>query len=138
MALRVFQFVATIPPSTQPTAPATTIFDLDNWELESLDLEVPAGPNGVVGFYVVNNGVQWIPQPAGEWLIWTDQNQSWTFEDQPNASGWGIVGYNEGFYQHSVTARFHVNPPGSSTPATLTPQVTIVTSDIPAADPVTL
>lgn len=131
MALRVYQFTVTIPADTPKSAPATTDLSIDNWDLEMLDLEVPPGPAGLMGFYVANNGVQWIPQGDGEWLVWDDVQKSWPFTDQPNASGWQIVGYNTGAYDHDVIVRMHVNPPdaGASTPAV--PAVTFIQSPAP-------
>lgn len=137
MAYRVFQFSSTIPPDTLPSAPVTVPISLDNWELESLDLEVPPGPHGLMGFYIANNGVPWIPNESGEFLVWDDVIQSWPFADQPNASGWAIVGYNTGVYPHSVTTRWHVNPPTAAQQANL-PTLTVVTSDAPTMPVVTL
>jgi hypothetical protein len=128
MALKVLQFAVTIPPNTLPGAPATIPLALDNWDIESIDLEVPPGPAGLMGFAIFNNGVQWIPATAGQWLQWDDVQASWPFEDQPNASGWSVVGYNEGFFPHTVTVRFHVNsvnPPATNVTA---PAVTFISS----------
>lgn len=138
MALRVFQFVATIPAGTTKAAPVTIPLTLDNWDIELLDLEVPAGPAGLMGFYVANNGVQWIPQSPGQFLVWDDVQQSWPFYDQPNASGWQIVGYNLGFFPHAVTVRFHVNPPAVDATPPAPPVVTFVTSNVAELPVVTL
>jgi hypothetical protein len=137
VAQSVLQFACTIPPNTPSSAPVTIPLDVDNWELESIDLEVPAGPSGLMGFAVYNNGMQWIPSTPGAWLVWDDILQSWYMDDQPNASGWAVVGYNEGFFEHTVTVRFHVNSTVVAAAATPPPTVTFVTSDTPAADPVT-
>ena len=138
MAQYVLQFSATIPAGTLETVPATVDLPMDNWDIEQVDLEVPPGPAGLMGFYVANNGVQWIPATPGAWLVWDDVQQSWPFTDQPNASGWAVVGYNTGVYDHAVTVRFHVNPTSAATTTTSAPTVTFVSSDTPAADPVTL
>lgn len=133
MALQVQQFAATIPTGTSRDAPVTVPLDIDNWVLEQLDLEVPAGPSGLMGFAVFNNGVQWIPSSPGTWLVWDDVQQSWPFTDQPDASGWQVVGYNMGIYDHTVTVRFHVNPPPTPSAAGGTPTVRFVTSPPPSA-----
>lgn len=138
MALQVLQFVATIPAGTQPDTPAVVPLDVDNWDLEQLDLEVPPGPTGLMGFAVFNNGVQWVPRTPGTWLVWDDNQQSWPLTGQPNGSGWQIVGYNTGAYDHAVIARFHVNPPAPPPAPTTMPSITIVTSAPPALEPVTL
>lgn len=138
MAYRVFQFSSTIPAGTPTGAPVTVPISLDNWELESLDLEVPPGPAGLMGFYVANNGVPWIPNETGDFLVWDDVIQSWAFEDQPNASGWAIAGYNLGNYDHVVISRWHVNPPTPAQQATGLPTLTVVTSEPPTLPVVTL
>ena len=138
MALRVFQFDCLIPAGTLPSALHTVPIQLDNWELESIDLDVPPGPSGLMGFYVSNNGVQWFPQSPGSFLVWDNKVQSWPVEGQPNASGWAVVGYNTGFYPHTVTVRFHVNTP-SNLPATPAyPVLQVNTTPAPATEPVTL
>jgi hypothetical protein len=81
----------------------------DNWEVERIDLEVPAGPSGAMGFVLANNGVPWIPRSPGEWLVWDDHSEAFPVTGYPTASGWQIVGYNVGFDSHVVVCRFHVN-----------------------------
>lgn len=131
MALRVYQFTVTIPAGTLKTAPQTTSLDIDGWDLETLDLEVPPGPAGLMGFYVANNGVQWIPQGAGEWLVWDDVSKSWPLIEQPNASGWEIVGYNLGDYDHDVIVRMHVNLPAGQQAGSAPPAITFVSTPTP-------
>lgn len=119
MATRILPYRVTIPAGTPETAPATIPIDLDNWDIEALDLEVPPGSAGLMGFQVFNNGVAWVPYGDGEWLVWDDVKERYYLTDQPNASGWAVVGYNTGTYDHDVILRFHVNPPAAiaTTPA---------------------
>lgn len=128
MARYVYQYSVTIPAGTEETAPATSDIDLDNYDIESIDLEVPPGPAGLMGFAVFNNGQRWLPVGDNAWLVWDDVQQSWYLSDQPNASGWAIVGYNTGTYDHAVTVRMHVNPTNANSPVTLPPRVTFVST----------
>ncbi len=132
MSIRVYQFTVTIPAGTLKTAPQTTDLNIDGWDLETLDLEVPAGPAGLMGFYIANNGVQWIPQGPDEWLVWDDRQKSWPFTEQPNASGWQVVGYNLGDYDHDVIVRMHVNLPPDPSASTSAPAITFVSTPAPA------
>jgi hypothetical protein len=136
VALRVLQFAATIPAGTPKTSPVTTPLNLDGWTLVVLDLEVPPGPAGLMGFYVSNNGVQWIPQPPGTYLVWDNRLQSWPLNGQPNAGGWAIVGYNTGAYPHTVTARAHVNPATPAATPPVAPAITFVTHEPAEREPV--
>lgn len=138
MATRVIPFTATIPAGTPKTTPATIPLALDNWEIQRLDLEVPPGPAGLMGFQVYNNGVAWIPYGVNEWLVWDDVKDSYYFTDQPDASGWAVVGYNTGTYDHAVTVRFHVNPVSTPSTSASPPAVTFITTPAPAPQPFVL
>lgn len=132
MAYRVLQFQSTIPAGTPIASPVSIALPIDNWEIEAVDLEVPPGPAGLMGFAIFNNNVQWIPYGAGEWIVWDDVQQSWPISGQPNASGWSILGYNLGNWPHSVYTRWHVNPVTQAQPsAQSAPPITIVSSPPP-------
>ena len=138
MAQYVFPYAATIPAGTPQSSPVTIPIGFQNYTLERLDLEVPPGPSGLMGFQVFNNGVAWIPNGTGNWIVWNNVKDSYYLTDQPNASGWAIVGYNLGVYNHTVTTRWHCNPTTVAQATGVTPAVTFVTSDTPAAELVTL
>jgi len=129
MAQEVHQYTATIPASTPKTALYTSQIALQGYEIESVDLEVPPGPAGLMGFYVARSGQQWIPFEADEFLIWDDRFDSWYLSDQPTGGGWQIVGYNLDRYPHNVVARFHVNSPGANA-APAPPALSIITTNV--------
>jgi hypothetical protein len=133
VASRVLPFTVTIPAGTLSSAPFTQALALDNWEIESLDLEVPPGPAGLMGFQVLNNGVAWLPYGPNQWIVWDDTKETWDLTDQPNASGWAVTGYNGGVFNHSVILRFHVDPPSSQQTVAATPTVVIATTPDPTA-----
>ncbi len=137
MAQYVYQFTTTVPAGTTKAAPLVAPITLDGWDIESIDLEVPPGPAGLAGFYVENNGVQWIPFSPGEWIVWDDRFDSWYFTDQPNASGWAVVAYNTDVFDHDVVLRFHVNSAIASVPAApVIVSPTFVTSGLPLPEAV--
>ena len=109
MAGSIRQTTATIPANTPKTAPYVAPITLDYFDIESVDLEVPPGPAGLMGFYLARSGQQVIPYESGEFLVWDDRFDSWYLTDQPTGSGWQIVGYNLDVYDHDVVVRFHVN-----------------------------
>ena len=129
MAVSIRQTTATIPANTPKTALYVAPITLDYFDIESVDLEVPPGPAGLMGFYLARSGQQVIPYESGEFLVWDDRFDSWYLTDQPTGSGWQIVGYNLDVYDHDVVVRFHVNlvtQAASSVP----PSLTFVTSGI--------
>lgn len=134
MAYRILPFTSTIPASTPVSTPVTIPLALDNWLIEQIDLEVPPGPAGLMGFQVFNNGVAWIPYGGGQWIIWDDHSEQYPLTDQPTGSGWAIVGYNLGAYDHAVTTRWHVNPTTAPGAGTVTPPaITVITTPVPQA-----
>lgn len=138
MAIRVLPFTALIPAGTLAANPVKVPINLDGWVLQRLDLEVPPGPAGLMGFQVFNNGVAFIPYGAGQWFVWDDVKETYYLDDQPTASGWAIVGYNDGAYDHTVTVRCHVIPAQAQAP-TDPPVVQLnIQTSAPPADVVTL
>lgn len=138
MAERVLQHTVTIPGGTPLAAPVTVALPFDNWELELVELEVPPGPNGALGFVLANNGHPWIPRSVGEWLVWDDKIQAYVPTGYPTAGGWQIVGYNTGTYDHDVITRFHVNPLSGPAAATDLPFLTFVEHGVNAREVVVL
>jgi hypothetical protein len=138
MATRILPFTATIPAGTLTSAPVSVPMNLDTWDIEQFDLEVPSGPSGLMGFQIYNNGVGWLPYGANQWIIWDNVQKSYALTDQPNAGGWAIVGYNLDLYPHTVTVRAHVSSAlGANTGTPTPPTITILSQPI-TADPVTL
>ena len=121
MAVEIHQYTATIPANTAQDAPVTIGIALDYFDIESIDLEVPPGPAGLMGFYIARSGQQVIPFETGEWIVWDDRFDSWPLTDQPTSSGWQVVGYNLDDYDHDIVLRFHVNlvQPSSIAPPTV-------------------
>lgn len=123
MAEIIRQFTATVPASTTKASPYTLDMTLLQLVVVSVDLEVPPGPEGLMGFYLALGGTQTIPEDVGEWIIWDDTRAAWPLENQTTAGTWQLVGYNDDAVNaHNVVVRFHCNVenPPSSSPPTLT------------------
>jgi len=117
MATEIHQFEALIPAGTPANAPVTIELGQANYEIESVDVEVPPGPSGLMEFYIALSGQQWIPFESGSFIRWNGKSGSWNTENQTVNGGWEVVGFNTGTYDHTVTVRFHTNPiPSPSTP----------------------
>jgi hypothetical protein len=131
MATEIHQFNATIPAGTLSSAPITVSLGQANYEIESVDVEVPNGPNGLMEFYIGLSGQQWIPFEQGTYIRWNDRSGSWNTENQTVNGGWEVTGFNTGTYDHTVTVRFHTNPipdPPSASTDQVIPNVTIISA----------
>jgi hypothetical protein len=137
MSAEVFQFTATIPPNTPQSAPVTVPLNLGQWDIETIDIEVPPGPAGLMGFYLALSGEPYIPHTTGQWIVWDDVTRSWQVTSQPTSNVWQVVGYNLSVVNpHSVVVRFHVNP---VTASTAVPAVVVNITTTPAeSEPVVI
>ena len=130
MASEVHAFTCKIPAGTPINALVTVPITLDNRVLESLDIEVPAGPAGNMGFYITHSGTPQFPLELGEFIVWDDREKSYKTEDYPTSQGWAVVGYNlDEANDHSVTLRFHTNYPAPGQP--VVPVINIVSTPAP-------
>jgi hypothetical protein len=123
MATEVHQFSATIPAGTAIDSPVSIPLEQANYEIEQIDVQVPPGPNGLMGFYIALGDTPWLPFEAGEWIVLNDRTEEWPTENQVVNGGWNVVGYNLGQYDHTVTVRFHTNPIPIATDDTYVPFV---------------
>lgn len=127
MAIEAHQFTVTIPAGTTKAAPYVYKFPLALFDIESIDLDVPAGPSGLMGFYLAVGGQQWIPWQMGEYFIWDNKDRNYPLSSQPTSTSWALVGYNTGQYDHKVTVGFNVNLLGP-VPSAPAPQLAIIQS----------
>lgn len=120
---------ATIPAGTPKSALAkVNIAPPGIWTVDQVDLEVPSGPYGAMGFYLAIDNEQWIPHSPGQFLVWNDVQKEWPLVDQPRSDRWNLFGYNSGVNDHIVIVRFHVTEIGDSLAAP--PVVNIVSQPI--------
>lgn len=134
MAERVLQHVTTIPAGTPVASPWVEQLGFTDWEVERIDLIVPPGPAGTMGFYLANNGIPWVPRALSEWLVFDDHKLEVTPTGYPTGTGWEIVGYNLGAFDHDVIALFHVNPiPSPGERQANLPVLTFVETDVTPA-----
>lgn len=110
MASEVRSFINTIPAGTQALAPFVTDMIMPPRIVEALEITVPPGPRGLVGFAIGAAG-QWIfPIQAGRWIVTDNEEIHWPLEDQIDSGGWQFFGYNLGQFPHTIYVRFLVRP----------------------------
>lgn len=131
MADIIHQFQVSIPAGTTKASPFSKSFSLPSEIIQLIDLDVPPGPGGLMGFYLAASGQQVIPFEMGQYLVWDDREKSWPVENFPTSATWSIVGYNLGVFPHTVVVRFHSQSAVQTSPTTNIPSVTFVsvTSD---------
>jgi len=116
MAREVHSFPVTIPAGTVPTAPLVQAMLMPAREVQEVEVLVPPGPRGEVGFRVGSSGTQILPQQLGQWIVTDNEVLHWPLEGLHDSGSWECVAYNTGLFQHTITVRFLVNLPGGVGP----------------------
>lgn len=108
MAQRVIPLTCSIPANTLIAAPTHFPLAFPSADVERIDVRIPPGPSGLVGFSINHGGGNFIPQGNGNWIIADDQYLQWPLDDAPNNGNWDIVGYNLDVVAHTIYVFFNV------------------------------
>lgn len=108
MAREVRAFAVTTPASTPQATPQVTQMTMPPRVVNRVEIRVPPGPRGEVGFRVGSSGTQLLPVNVGQWIVTDDEIIHWDLEEQHDSGSWEFTSYNTGLFPHTVTVRFLV------------------------------
>lgn len=117
MARQVFSFAILIPTGTLKSANFSSPMTFPDREVQEIEIRVPPGPRGEVGFAIGSSGVAILPTNAGAFIVTDDERINWPVEEQHDSGSWTLFGYNTGQFDHTIYVRFLVTMPGSVTQA---------------------
>ena len=106
MASRIESPTALIPAGTAQASPVSLPLTFREMVIDRVDIVIPPGPSGLVGFFVAQSGNQIIPFNPGQFIIADDKYFSWPLEDYPTGAKWTCVGYNTDIYPHTIQFHF--------------------------------
>lgn len=109
MADRVEPFAVTVPPATGIAVPQITTLAFRDGIVTELDVTVPPGPSGLVGFRIQHLGSQIIPYTGAQFIIADDRELKWPLANFPTASGWQLAAYNLDIYPHTLYLEFLID-----------------------------
>lgn len=119
MASEVYTFQVTIPPGTQQSLPYRQSLTLPVRKIDTLEIVVPPGPSGQMGFAITMGGVNVMPLQSGQYIVTDDQKITWPIENLPTSGAWQLSGYNTDVWPHSVYVWFLAGPVDAPTSAGL-------------------
>lgn len=117
MAVEVRSFAVTLPAGTAQAAPATTALTMPPRTVESVELVIPDGCAGLVGFRLTMAGTPVIPTNLGAWLVSNGEVIRWPLEGYPDSGAWQLQGYNTDLFDHTIYARFLLGLVTATNPA---------------------
>jgi len=107
MAIEIRPFTVTIPAGTAISAGFTQALSMPARVVSQIDVRVPPGPRGEVGFGIGNSGVIVIPYGGGSYIVTDDESLTYALETPFNSGAWQFFGYNTGAYDHTIRIYFH-------------------------------
>lgn len=126
------QYTLTLPPGTPQDHPVKQSMVMPARIVNTIQVIVPPGCNGVVGWRITNSGLPIIPYGSDPWVITSGETINWPISGAIDSGSWGIEGFNLGINLHSVYVRMLVIPPAAGhgpAPVDLAP-LTALTSGI--------
>lgn len=106
MAVEIYAFDIVIPPATPRNAPVTFDLSMPARTIQSVEIVVPPGAAGNVGFRFASGGITMIPTNREGFIIPTPPLVTWPLEDQITSGAWQVIAYNTGGYSHFLQVRF--------------------------------
>lgn len=123
MAYEIRTFDVTVPAGTLASAPQVTDLTMPARIVRQVDIRIPPGPRGEVGFALGAARQAVIPYNPGQWIIGDDEVITWPLEGQIDSGAWQAILYNTGAYPHTLEFRFHLDLTGQDATAGQPPGV---------------
>jgi hypothetical protein len=107
MAIEIRPFTVTIPAGTTIASGFTAALSMPARVVSQIDVRVPPGPRGEVGFGIGNSGVIVIPYGGASYIVTDDETLVFALENEIDSGAWQFFGYNTGSYDHTIRLYFH-------------------------------
>lgn len=135
MAVEVREYAVTTPAGVPSTAAQYTDLSFPPRQVTRIEVRVPPGPAGTLGFAITSGGARIIPINPGGWVVTDDEVIGWDLTDQITSGAWQLASYNTGSLPHTVYVRFLLDlVTGSANAPALIPAGQL-SSGLPAAAP---
>lgn len=109
MATRVHVFEVETPAGTPQSSPQTTALDFPEGEVDRIEVLIPPGPSGLLGWAIDHSNQRILPYESAGFIVADGEVIKWDLERFPTGRDWQAVTYNEDVYPHTIYLRFLVN-----------------------------
>jgi hypothetical protein len=111
----------TVPAGTAIATPQTTALTWLDGRIVRIEIRVPRGAAGLVGFQIGHSNQVIIPHDPTQWIIGEGETLDWDVDNYPTGAKWFVRAYNTGRYAHTLYFRFHLVELVSARAGTLPP-----------------
>lgn len=105
MASRIWEIAVTVPINTLQSAPQVTKWITEDNLVNSIELTVPPGHNGLTGIRIMKGDVQLLPYSANSFIVANDYTKEFLVNDYVPTADVSIQTYNTGGYPHTFYLR---------------------------------
>lgn len=123
MATEIRNFAVTIPAGTAVSAGFSSKLTIPMRKVTRIDVRVPPGPRGEVGFGIGAAGNTIVPYGGLAYIITDDESLSFPLRDAITSGAWVLYGYNTGRYDHTLYVYFYLDLIGQDAGASNQPPV---------------
>lgn len=105
MATRVHVFTVETAPRTPESSPLTTNLDFPEGRVERIEVLVPPGPSGLLGWAIDHSNQRILPYESAGFIVADGEVIKWDLERFPTGRDWQVVTFNEDLYPHTIYLR---------------------------------
>lgn len=105
MATRIETPTLVVPAGTPIAAPVQVALYARRAEIQEIEIFVPPGPSGLVGFSFWHSSEQVIPAIKGTWVVTDDETVRWPLAGYSVQPNWTMRAYNLDIYPHTLYVR---------------------------------
>lgn len=109
MSDRIEWFTVTVPPGTAIASPLVASCVFQQGDVVEVDVIVPRGPAGLLGFFIGAGGSQYIPRTAGSFIVPDGIYFTWPLRNAINSGSWSVTAYNLDIFPHTLQVGFQIN-----------------------------
>lgn len=109
MARQIYEFQFTMVAGLAADTVQTMDMTIPVRTMNAIQITIPPGPSGDMGFAITVSGQPIIPYNDSSWVITDDEKLEWPLNGYPNSGAWGARGYNNGTYDHTIYVRLLVD-----------------------------
>lgn len=108
MATRIEPFEVVTPAGTSESSYLVTALPFQDGRVDKVEILIPPGPSGLMGFKLAHSGQSVIPLSGSTWNIADNVKFDWPLTAFPSGNAWELWTYNDDVYDHAVYLWFHV------------------------------